>query len=315
MATRKISELAAASGALLDTDLVEGEKIGALTSVKFTGYQVREVERLEREEQDDVIEASVGLDVDGNLIPFTGAYTSGATTIANAIELLESSIETGLMDKATYDPSLNGNNVYDMDNMEEGLSNKILTNGTQNIQGVKTFTDTPKCANVPALDSELVNKLYVDSFAGDMQKSVYDPNEVEADVFDMDNMVNGDTNVVLTVGAQDIKGKKTFEIFPVTPSTTPTDPYDVANKLYVESVALGIKGQASAALGKTVVATGTLPVVTNANNIVNINLTSVESPTTVSLGSMSAKKFWEGSPAEYAAIGTKDANTIYYVFE
>jgi hypothetical protein len=33
---------------------------------------------------------------------------------------------------------------------------------------------------------------------GDMTKAVYDPNSIEADVFDMDNMVEGATNLILT---------------------------------------------------------------------------------------------------------------------
>lgn len=46
--------------------------------------------------------------------------------------------------------------------------------------------------------------------SGDMLASVYDPNSVQGDAFDMDNMVAGATNDILTTGAQNIDGDKTF---------------------------------------------------------------------------------------------------------
>jgi len=42
------------------------------------------------------------------------------------------------------------------------------------------------------------NKLVITSTSGDMLASTYDPTSVEGDAFDMDNMAEGDTNLILT---------------------------------------------------------------------------------------------------------------------
>lgn len=46
---------------------------------------------------------------------------------------------------------------------------------------------------------------------GDMTKAVYDPTTVEGDAFDMDNMVAGTTNKILTTAQQNIDGDKDFQ--------------------------------------------------------------------------------------------------------
>ena len=74
----------------------------------------------------------------------------------------------------------------------------------QTVAGVKTFTDFPVTPSTPPTSSyEVANKKYVDDSVssaggGDMLKSVYDPNNVEADAFDADNHVDGTTNKVFT---------------------------------------------------------------------------------------------------------------------
>ena len=316
MAYKQITELSPSGVNLDDAHVIEGQIEGTASSVKYTGAQVRAVEKAERELADETIADAVGLDASLNLVPFsTTNYIDAATTIAEAIELLDTALGTDSMTKAVYDPTGMNGDAFDMDNMNDGILHKVLTVGPQNITGEKTFLNQPKFSGVPALDVDLVNKAYVDSFAGDMTKAVYDPTSVEGDAFDMDNMVEGDVNMILTNAAQLIKGKKEFDSFPTTPETVPIAAYEVANKIFVESVALGIKTTTSAALGKTVASSGTMPVVSNADNVININLTSVETPTTVSLGSMAAKKFWEGTLAAYNDIVTKDSDTIYYIYE
>jgi hypothetical protein len=75
---------------------------------------------------------------------------------------------------------------------------------------------------------------------GDMRKAIYDPFNVNDDVFDMDNMSEGTTNKILTNTSQSIDGTKTFTSFPVTPSSAPILDYQVANKKYVDSQTGGV---------------------------------------------------------------------------
>lgn len=84
-----------------------------------------------------------------------------------------------------------------------------------------------------------IDRSYTSVSGGDMESSVYDPNTVENDAFDMDNMIAGTTNDILTTGTQNIQGVKTFVSFPVTPSSSPTTDYQVANKKYVDDNAGG----------------------------------------------------------------------------
>ncbi len=69
---------------------------------------------------------------------------------------------------------------------------------------------------------------------GDMFKNVYDPLNIHSNVFDMSNMAEGSVNKILTNATQSIFGVKTFNVFPITPSSAPTTDYQVANKKYVD---------------------------------------------------------------------------------
>src|SRR3990167_1053209 len=83
----------------------------------------------------------------------------------------------------------------------------VLTTGAQNIGGIKTFTSQPACALVAAGNSDLTNKLYVDTAVA--------------------------TKVGMT-GNETVAGIKSFSSFPLTPASAPTTSYMVANKLYVD---------------------------------------------------------------------------------
>lgn len=83
----------------------------------------------------------------------------------------------------------------------------IMTTGAQNIAGIKNFTTTPVCGNVPAGNTELTNKLYVDT---------------------------QDALRVPIAGNMTINGIKTFSAFPLTPNAAPVANYEVANKKYVD---------------------------------------------------------------------------------
>jgi hypothetical protein len=320
MAYKQIIELSPSAVRLEDAHVIEGQVEGSASSQKYTGAQVRAVEQEERQIADATIAEAVGLDNELNFIDFVGTnYIDSSTTIADAISILDATLGEDFMDKDTYDPDRKEANMWNMDNMVNGNFHKILTNAAQNIEGVKTFINQPKYAGTPIANEDLINLGYLTDEFGDptdiMKKSIYDPTSIEGDVFDMDNMVEGDVNKILTNETQLIKGEKTFDIFPFTPETIPTKPYEVANKYYVDSAVSGIKGEASASIEYEVVTTGTAPTVTNENKYIDINLTSVETPSKVTLGNMAAKVFWEGTMAQYQAIGTKNDNTIYYIYE
>lgn len=107
MANKLISQLTAAAANLQDIDQVELQVDHELFTRKMTGLQLRAVEKLERETQDNVIEASCGLDPAGTFtapanswnlraVDFAAGCTdrAGATgalteNILNALRLLD----------------------------------------------------------------------------------------------------------------------------------------------------------------------------------------------------------------------------------
>lgn len=319
MAYRQVKDLAASGSNLLDTHLIEGQAPDGVESKKYTGLEVRAVEKAERELADDTIAAAVGLDENLNFIPYSGTeYLDAATTIAEAIEELDAGVKRDSMLKSVYDPREQEADCFDMDNMNDGNIHKILTVNAQNIDGEKTFLDQPKFAGTPTLPEDLVNLAFITDdleSLGYMKKETYDPNNVEGDVFDMDNMVEGDVNKILTNGNQEIKGIKSFESFPTIPDANPTQDKEVANKKYVDYVFAAAKREAESQLAVSSVTSGSLPSVDNTNNIIEIQLTDVETPSSVFLGSHAVMKMWNGTAAEYAAISVKDANTLYYIYE
>ena len=320
MAYKQIRDLASSGGSLLDEHLIEGQAPDGVETKKYTGLEVRAVEKAEREDADALIADAVGLDEDLNFIPYSGTrYLDAATTIAEAIEELDAGVKRDAMLKSVYDPREQEADCFDMDNMREGTTNKILTNGVQTITGVKTFVSLPESDNEPTTDYQLVNKRYVDDAVADsdlyLDKATYDPNDVAGDVFDMDNMVEGGTNKILTNVGQSIKGIKEFESFPVVPDANPSSDKEVANKKYVDYVFSAAKREAETQIASSVGSSGTLPTTSNTDNIIEIQLTDVENPSSIFLGSHAALKEWRGTAAEYAAVATKDSNTLYYVYE
>lgn len=320
MAYKQIRDLASSGGNLLDEHLIEGQAPDGVETKKYTGLEVRAVEKEEREDADALIADAVGLDEDLNFIPYSGTrYLDDSTTIAEAILALDTAMGAGVMTKDVYDPNGIEANCFDMDNMREGTTNKILTNEDQDVVGVKTFVSLPKSDNEPTTDYQLVNKRYVDEAIADsdlyLDKATYDPTDVAGDVFDMENMVEGDTKKILTNAAQSIKGIKEFESFPVVPDANPSFDKEVANKKYVDYVFSAAKREAETQIASSVGSSGTLPTTSNTDNIIEIQLTDVETPSSIFLGSHAALKEWRGNAAEYAAVATKDSNTLYYIYE
>jgi len=320
MAYKQIIELTPSGVRLEDDNFIEGQIEGSAESRKYTGAEVRAVEQEERTLADNTIAVAVGLDEFLNFIDFVGTnYIDDAGTIADAISKLDGVLGEDFMHKDVYDPRGIEADAFNMDSMTNGNFHKILTNTAQNIEGVKTFIHQPKYAGDPIENEDLVNLGYLTDEYGNptdiMKKSIYDPTSIEGDVFDMDNMVEGATNKILTNLEQEIKGIKTFESFPNLPDENPSQDKQAANKKYVDYAVSGAKTSTSATIASSVATTGTTPTVSNTDKYIEINLSSVETPSKVTLGNMAAKVFWEGTMASYQAIGTKDENTIYYIYE
>jgi len=103
MANKLISQLTPAGTNLQDVDLAEGQINGEVFTRKFTGLQMRAVEKLARETQDDVIEAGCGLQADGTYLPEAnswslraGDFTAGCTDRGGATGALTPNIQNAL---------------------------------------------------------------------------------------------------------------------------------------------------------------------------------------------------------------------------
>jgi hypothetical protein len=125
MANKLISQLTAGAANLQDVDQIEGQKSGELETKRFTGAQMRAVEKAERENQDNIIEASVGLSALGVYTPPANSWfmraadflagctdRAGATgsltqNIYNALRLLDAKIaELSIMQGSIFKPGI-----------------------------------------------------------------------------------------------------------------------------------------------------------------------------------------------------------------
>lgn len=83
--------------------------------------------------------------------------------------------------------------------VETGLAGKVAKDGDQEVTGIKTFTSSPVVPE-PTEDEHAATKKYVDNTtrdgSGDMAAATYDPQEIGADAFDVDNHTDGETNKV-----------------------------------------------------------------------------------------------------------------------
>ena len=151
-------------------------------------------------------------------VPNATTFLSGAGTWSTPTS------SGGDMSTAVYDPQLVQGNAFDMANMEESISAKILTQSERNLisqipdntlkigitqaQADAIVSNTNKIPNAlttgtPSTTTFLngANQWAVPAGSGgggDMLSSVYDPTLVEGDTFDMDNMVEGTNNKILT---------------------------------------------------------------------------------------------------------------------
>jgi len=103
MANKLISQLTAAAANLQDIDLAELQVSGEPFTRKMTGLQFRGVEKLERETQDNVIEAGAGLNANGTFTAPVNSwnlraadFAAGCTDRGGATGALTESILNGL---------------------------------------------------------------------------------------------------------------------------------------------------------------------------------------------------------------------------
>lgn len=137
-----------------------------------------------------------------------------------------------------------------------------ITTGSQSITGVKTFDSFPVKSGSgtslnPSSDGEFATKKYVDDNGGvgdvtqsgnnnftgtntfNSSRPTSSLTSTTSNLNDFITKRDGDALYVNDSGNQSIAGVKTFSSFPVCSATTPTNPSQLANKLYVDSVAGG----------------------------------------------------------------------------
>ncbi|WP_375681447.1 alanine-zipper protein [Bartonella sp. AP60NXGY] len=114
----------------------------------------------------------------------------------------------GDMKAATYDPDNVGANTFSMENMHEGPTKKILTieersklrwlSSTQPTMEKWRRGDEGVYYPISPVDLKNTISYFVGSKSFGMSKSVYDPDKIEKDVFDMENMKEGKKHLILT---------------------------------------------------------------------------------------------------------------------
>ncbi|WP_375630873.1 MULTISPECIES: hypothetical protein [unclassified Bartonella] len=114
----------------------------------------------------------------------------------------------GDMKAATYDPDNVGANVFSMENMNEGPTKKILT--TEERSKLRWLSATQPTIEkwhkgsegvyYPISPVDLKNTIsyFVGLKSVGMSRLVYDPDKIAKDAFDMENMKEGNTHLILT---------------------------------------------------------------------------------------------------------------------
>ncbi|WP_254472890.1 hypothetical protein [Bartonella sp. B1098] len=114
----------------------------------------------------------------------------------------------GDMSAVTYDPDNVRSNVFSMENMNEGPTKKILTIQERlKLQWLSPTQPTmekwrmgDEGVHYPISPVELKNTInyFAISKSLGMSKSIYDPDKIAKDAFDMDNMKEGNEHLILT---------------------------------------------------------------------------------------------------------------------
>ncbi|WP_375646538.1 hypothetical protein [Bartonella sp. TT29SHDZB] len=170
----------------------------------------------------------------------------------------------GDMKAATYDPDNVGANVFSMENMNEGPTKKILT--TEERSKLRWLSATQPTIEkwhkgsegvyYPISPVDLKNTIsyFVGSKSFGMSKPVYDPDKIEKDAFDMENMKEGNTHLILT----------------------PPERAQIAKIDKVEDVAQHAKERAQQGLDAAIQAKNVANVALNTANIAKTNATDAK---------------------------------------
>ncbi|WP_375686194.1 hypothetical protein [Bartonella sp. AP65SXKL] len=170
----------------------------------------------------------------------------------------------GDMKAATYDPDNVGANTFSMENMHEGPTKKILTieersklrwlSSTQPTMEKWRRGDEGVYYPISPVDLKNTIRYFVGSKSFGMSKSVYDPDKIEKDVFDMENMKEGKKHLILT----------------------PPERAQIAKIDKVEDVAQHAKERAQQGLDAAIQAKNVANVALNTANIAKTNATDAK---------------------------------------
>lgn len=127
-----ISQLTAGAANLQDVDLIEAQVNGEVFSRKLTGLQARGVEKLERETQDNVIEAGVGLNADGTFTPPANSWS------LRSVDFAAGCTDRGGVTGALTENILNGLRLLDAKVNAMGSGNYVILRA--NLSGDTTLT-------------------------------------------------------------------------------------------------------------------------------------------------------------------------------
>lgn len=186
----------------------------------------------------------------------TQAQTTGQNALNKSISAIAFNTGTGVLTLTTQ-----GTGVADLTQSLDGrylssTNGLVTTTGNQSISGVKTLSDFPaKSGDLnPSSDGEFATKKYVDdnTGVGDVTQSgtnnftgtntfnssrpTSSLSSTTSNLNDFITKRDGDALYVNDSASQTIAGVKTFSSFPVCSATTPTNPSQLANKLYVDTI-------------------------------------------------------------------------------
>ncbi|OPB31572.1 hypothetical protein [Bartonella sp. AR 15-3] len=135
-------------------------------------------------------------------------YPGEETLLSGAGWVTPSSLEVGDMKASLYDPDNIRLSAFSMENMSEGPTKKILSEEERlKLQWLSSLGPTiekwhagDEGINYPISPVDLKNTIHYFSLSKSlgMSKSVYDPQKVGKDAFDMDNMREGEKHFILT---------------------------------------------------------------------------------------------------------------------
>lgn len=185
----------------------------------------------------------MGLNTYTNLTPVESFYNAGSDS------KMRGSITVG--DTGTGDITIT---VSPAPKYSTGRIVIFLPTDTTKIESVKYTANTAGVLTIPAAQRGLDDTIKLSTITTSYK--VYFPSETDAMRFEIDSFLSSIvamfTGYVKNTTNEVIAGIKTFTSFPITPSSTPSTDYQVANKKYVDGVVTGGIGNASTTTAGTV---------------------------------------------------------------